>query len=68
MKTIIIDYPTNFTFRTKKTFSNDEERTLYLHKVLKRDRVESPCHLYTDYSVEFVETLSNGTEFWGIGS
>jgi hypothetical protein len=68
MTTVFIDYPTQFSFRTKKQFANDMERTTYLHSVLKRNNVPSPCHGYNEYVVEFIETISEGYEFWFIGS
>ncbi len=71
MKTIFIDYPIDFSFKTKKTFTTNEERTNHLHKVLKRHKVESPCHEYTDYVVEDWEggRFYNGDdEYWVVGS
>ena len=44
MKTIVIDYPTKLSFRTKKEFANDNERTEYLQKLLRRKHVYSPNH------------------------
>jgi hypothetical protein len=69
MKTIHIDYPINYSFKTKKTFNSNEERTKYLHQVLRRNKIESPCHDYTDYLVENVDKLGcYDTEYWCIGS
>ena len=70
MKTIFIDYPTMFSFRTRKTFTNNDERTKYLHYVLRKNKVDSPCHGYNEYSVEFVEPIgkANKREYWLIGS
>jgi hypothetical protein len=70
MKTIYIDYPTDYSFKTKKTFVSNEERTKYLHQVLRRNKVESPCHDYSDYVVEGVEPIgkANEREYWLIGS
>jgi hypothetical protein len=70
MKTIYIDYPTDFSFKTKKTFTNNEERTKYLHQVLRRKKVESPCHDYSDYVVEDVEggRFYGNDEYWCVGS
>jgi hypothetical protein len=69
MTTIYIDYPTEFVFRTRKTFTNDDERTDYLHTVLRRNKVSSPSHNYTDYVVEgVIVNESNETEQWIIGS
>ena len=64
---IYISYPVNMCFKTRFEFENDEERTKYLHKVLKKNKVDSPCHDYTDYVVEKVE-VSRYWEEWTIGS
>ena len=68
MKTIFIDYPTNFSFRTRKTFTNNDERTKYLHHVLRKNKVESPCHGYNEYSVEDITWVFTESEFWIVGS
>jgi len=71
MKTIYIDYPTDYFFKTKKTFTNNEERTKYLHQVLRRNKVEIPYyHDYSDFVVEGVEPIGkvNEREYWLIGS
>ena len=68
MKTIFIDYPTNFSFKTKKTFTTNEERTQHLQQVLRRRKVESPCHDYSDYVVEDITWVFNQSEFWCVGS
>jgi hypothetical protein len=69
MKTIFIDYPTNFSFKTKKTFTTNEERTQHLQQVLRRKKVESPCHDYTDYVVETADKLGcYDSEYWCVGS
>ena len=68
MKTIFIDYPTDFSFKTKKTFTTNEERTQHLQQVLRRKKVESPSHDYNDYVVEVIEPIGNTREFWLIGS
>jgi len=70
MKTIFIDYPTNFSFKTKKTFTTNEERTQHLQQVLRKNKVDSPCHDYTDYVVEDVDTnmYYGNCEYWIIGS
>ena len=69
-KTIFIDYPTMFHFNTDKDFSNNQERTEYLHEVLKNNKVNSPCHAYTDYVVEAIEPIGKKgeREYWAIGS
>ena len=68
MKTIFIDYPTNFSFSTNRTFNNDDERTEYLHQVLSLHQVDSPCHGYDEYAVEGIELIGNTREYWLIGS
>lgn len=68
MTTVIIDYPTDFVFRTRKTFINDEERTQHLRRVLRRNNIDSPSHEYEDYVVEDVTELPDNYEFWVIGS
>lgn len=75
MTTIYIDYPKQMVFRTKRQFNNDQERTEYLHDVLKRKvkewRIYS-FHHWSDFVVELVEnrTTDTGHEFqyWVIGS
>jgi hypothetical protein len=64
---IYIDYPVNMCFKTRFEFDNDEERTKYLHKVLKKNKVDSPLHDYTDYVVERTE-INRYWEEWTIGS
>jgi hypothetical protein len=68
MTTIFIDYPTEFSWKTKKTFSNNAERTEYVRQVLKRKKVESPCHDYDDYVVEFTKSIKPKYEYWILGS
>jgi hypothetical protein len=68
MKTIFIDYPTNFSFRTRKTFTNNDERTKYLHYVLRKNKVDSPCHGYNEYAVEGITWVFDKSEYWIIGS
>jgi hypothetical protein len=70
MKTIFIDYPIDFSFKTKKTFTTNEERTQHLQQVLRRKKVESPSHDYSDYVVEGIEVsrFYGNDEFWIVGS
>lgn len=72
MLIITIDYPSfaSFTIRAGKFKNNNDlkSRTKELHRLLKRSRVDSPCHDYSDYVVEGVEITSNGREFWVVGS
>ena len=66
---IFIDYPVVMCFKTQFEFENDEERTKYLHKVLKKNKVDSPLHDYTDYVVELSEKINwNIDEVWTVGS
>jgi len=71
MKTIYIDYPVEMSFNTKKEFQNNDERTTYLHQVLRRKKVDSPCHAYTDYVVEHADIApikQDNWEVWAVGS
>jgi hypothetical protein len=65
---IFIDYPVVMCFKTQFVFENNEERTKYLHKVLKKNKVDSPLHEYTDYVVEAVERVNWSDENWYVGS
>ena len=82
MKTIIIqDYPTDMCFKVRKelpefTF-NCPVRNKILHYQLKKQKVDSPCHAYSDYGVEFIEQNNvynevtdkfEDIEYWEIGS
>lgn len=72
MKIIIVEhYPANMTFKVIKelpefTF-NCPVRNKILHRQLKKNKVDSPCHLYTDYGVDLIEIFDGG-EIWHIGS
>ena len=77
MKTIIVlDYPQTFEFKVKKelpTFNGEycEVRNEILLRQLRRQKIYSPCHLYTDYVVGVVEPFDNGTtsgEVWHLFS
>lgn len=68
MKTIIVDYPQQFSFKTKKTFTTNEERTKHLQQVLRRKNIESPSHDYNDYVVEETIRVFDKTDFWIVGS
>jgi len=73
----ILDYPQTFSFTTitKLTpFNNDdpdvescEVRRKLLLKNLKKYKIDSPCHDYTDYVVEIVYPTDDG-EIWFLGS
>jgi len=73
----IKDYPKTFSFTTitKLTpFNNHdpdsescEVRQRLLLKNLKKYKIDSPCHLYTDYRVERVYPTDEG-EIWFLGS
>lgn len=65
---VYIDYPANRTLTVRKQFTTNRERTLYLRKWLKKNNVESPCHDYSDYVVEFVETYDDNNQYWIVGS
>lgn len=77
MKTIIVlDYPQTFGFKIRKelpTFDgeNCDVRNKILLRQLKKQKISSPCHLYTDYVVGVVEPFDNGTisgEVWHLCS
>jgi hypothetical protein len=57
-----------FSFRTRKTFTNNDERTKYLHYVLRKNKVDSPCHGYNEYVVEGITWVFDKSEYWIIGS
>jgi hypothetical protein len=73
----IKDYPKTFSFTTitKLTpFNNDDPdiesyvvRERLLLKNLKKYKIDSPCHLYTDYRIERVYPTDDG-EIWFLGS
>lgn len=70
-------YPQTFSFNTitkLPPFNNDdpdyeicEVRQRLLLKNLKKYKIDSPCHLYTDYIVEIVYPTDDG-EIWFLGS
>jgi hypothetical protein len=67
--TICIDYPTELCFKTKFEFNNNEERTNFLIKKLRNKKVDSPCHNYEDYVVEYTEKIrGEGYEYWAVAS
>ena len=71
MRNILIDYPTTLTFKTSKSFETNDERTSHLRKWLKRNKIDSPCHDYSDYVVEGVDLLIIDclpVEYWIVGS
>lgn len=72
MKSIYIDYPQEMVFRTRKQFETNEERTIYLQQILRRKKVDSPCHAYTDYVVEHANISPrielDDWEVWYVGS
>ena len=72
MKTIIINhYPTTMTFNVRQTLPeftfNCPVRNKILHRRLRRKKVDSPSHSYTDYGVDCI-TVFDGGEIWEIGS
>jgi hypothetical protein len=68
---LIVDYPTTMTFEVRKELPefNDycEVRQKILLYQLRKQKIESPCHSYTDYVVEDIFPLNDG-EVWIIGS
>lgn len=72
MKTIIINhYPATFTFKVRKELPVFEDycevREEILLRQLRKQKIYSPCHSYTEYVIEMVETFDGGEE-WIIGS
>ncbi len=74
---VVMHYPQTFTFTTNETLTEFNEETecslrnRILHDELKRQKIESPYHAYTDYVVEIVETAVIGDteiELWTLGS
>lgn len=72
MKTIIIEtYPAPMTFKVKKelpefTFNCPVRNKILLYQ-LKKQKVNSPCHGYSEYGVDCITTFDGG-EVWEIGS
>ncbi len=65
---IFIDYPVVMCFKTQFEFENYEERTTYLHKVLKKHNYNLP-HDYYNYVVEISKKTGwYNDERWTIGS
>ena len=52
--------------KTKELKKDKQHRKLLL-KNLKKYKIDSPCHLYTDYIVESVYPTDDG-EIWFLGS
>jgi hypothetical protein len=72
MKTIIVDtYPATLLFKVRKELPefkfNCPVRNKILHYQMKKQQVDSPCHLYTDYGVDSIEITPYG-EIWQVGS
>lgn len=68
---ITIDYPVEATFEVRKNLQTDKEKTEYLRKWLKKNKINSPCHDYSDYHVEKVISYSKfklNSEYWIVGS
>jgi hypothetical protein len=80
IKTItVLDYPANFSFkirtnlppikmsRSASVIENCDVRNKLLHRHMREQNIYSPCHMWTDYVVEDVETTKDG-EIWQLGS
>lgn len=74
---VVMHYPATFSFFTNETITDFNEETgcslrdRILHEELKRQKIDSPYHHYSEYTVEEVETTTFGgieTELWGLGS
>lgn len=67
-KIIVIDYPVEMTFITRKDFKTNTDRTKHLRSILRKNRIESPNHDYNDYVVEFHQQMEDDSEYWIVGS
>ncbi len=72
MKRVVIQYyPATFSFDVRKELPPFEYgckvRQEILLRQLRRKHIYSPCHAYTDYVIEAVETHHCG-EIWHLGS
>jgi hypothetical protein len=73
MKTIIIEgYPCTMSFQVRKElpeFTFDcPVRTSILHYQIKKRKIDTGFHHWSDYSVETIQILSDECEEWIIGS
>ena len=68
---IIQHYPATFYFDVRKDLPEFDGycpvRQEILLRQLRRQKIDSPCHSYTDYVVEIVEPILGG-EIWQLGS
>jgi hypothetical protein len=68
-RTVVIDYPgIELRFNTRKLFKSNEERTSYLHKMLKKHKVNVPNHDINDLVVEFSQYKGFLSDLWVVGS
>lgn len=66
---VVVDYPgIELRFNTKKIFNNNEERTSYLHKMLKKHKVNVPNHDVKDLIVEVSIGKNWKSDLWVVGS
>ena len=75
MIAIIIDYPEEAIFRSRKPFASMEDRTAWLHKSLRRRKICGENHRYEDYVVEAIDIIEDtenegieSIEIWVVGS
>jgi hypothetical protein len=68
---LILDYPFNMTFQVRKELPEFDDYCEVRQKILlyqlRKQKIYSPCHLYTDYVVEAVVPMKD-SEIWIIGS
>jgi len=68
---LILDYPTNMTFQVRKDLPEFDEYCDVRQKILlyqlRKQKIESPMHHYTDYVIEAVVPMKD-SEIWIIGS
>lgn len=70
---IVQEYPCTFNFKTRKKlpkFRYDcPTRRKILVDAMRRMKIKSPSHLYTDYVVEVIECYpAENAEVWHLGS
>lgn len=72
IKVTVKNYPATFDFPACLPLPPFEYgckvRTRLVQEAMRIQRIESRNHLYTDYLVEQIETLPDGSEVWHLGS
>ena len=71
---IVVEYPQTFSFKVRKELPpfeyGCETRWNILQYQFKKQKIESPCHLWSEYVLEFVKSDEEfpDTEYWYLGS